>query len=166
MPGRRHVLASGWMLLAGLCGCAGRNDGLETVPVEAFDYELSNQLDDPATTTGCSKRTRDSVNEASLRVSGDDRTQFDLSPVGISKAVRLHVLGDGESARVDLRELRERQTISVLYDTLTDVPGKLHVLLLDPDDCGRSSLQQRSVARAGRVVGPELGPKADGTLLL
>ena len=106
------------------------------------------------------------MNEASLRVSGDDRTQFDLSPVGISKAVRLHVLGDGESARVDLRELRERQTISVLYDTLTDVPGKLHVLLLDPDDCGRSSLQQRSVARAGRVVGPELGPKADGTLLL
>ena len=103
---------------------------------------------------------------ASLRVSGNDWTQFDLSQVDISKAVRLHVRVDGESARVDLRELRERQTISVLYDTLNDVPGKLHVLLLDPDDCGRSALQQRSVARAGRAVGPELGPKADGTPLL
>ena len=44
------------------------------------------------------------------------------------------MLVDGESARVDLRELREGQTISILYDTLNDVPGKLHVLLLDPDD--------------------------------
>ena len=63
------MLASGWMLLAGPCACAGRNDGSETVPAE-------------------------------------------------------------------------------------------------PDDCGRSALQQRSVARAGRVVGPELGPEADGTPLL
>ena len=103
---------------------------------------------------------------ASLRVSGDDRTQFDLRQVDISKAVRLHGLVDGESARVDLRELRERQTISVLYDTLNDVPGKLHVLLFEPDDCGRSALQQRSVARAGHVGRPERWPETDGTPLI
>ena len=134
MPGRRQVLASGSMLLAGLGGCAGRNDGPDTVPVDAFDYELSNQLDDPATFYWTFETDEGLREWVSLRVSGDDWTQFDLSQVDISEAVRLHVLVDGESARVDPRELREGQTISILYDTLNDVPGKLHVLLLDPDD--------------------------------
>jgi hypothetical protein len=119
------------MLLAGPGGCAVRNDGPDTVPVKAFDDELSNRLDYPATFYWMFETDEELREWVSLRVSGDDRTQFDPSQVDISKAVRLHVLGDGESARVDLRELRERQTISVLYDTLDDAPGKLHVLLLE-----------------------------------
>jgi hypothetical protein len=48
------------MLLAGLCGCAWRNYGPATVPPEAFDYELSDHLDDPATFYWLFEMERDS----------------------------------------------------------------------------------------------------------
>ena len=53
MVGRRQVLAGGSLLLAGLGGCAGAGldpgsgDGPDPVPVEAVEYESTNQVPEP-----------------------------------------------------------------------------------------------------------------------
>ena len=121
MVGRRQVLAGGSLLLAGFGGCAGAGldpgsgDGPDPVPVEAVEYEFTNQIPEP-TKFHWGFEVDGEVREwIGQRVDTYEETELALGRTDVSEAARLYVFVDGDLARTDIRQFDRDNAVTVVY---------------------------------------------------
>ena len=115
------MLAGGSLLLAGLGGCAGAgptpgsDGGPDPVPVEAVEYEFTNQVPEPTKFYWGFEVDGEVQEWVGQRVDTYEETELALRRTDVSEAARLYVFVDGDLARTDIRQFDRNNAVTVVY---------------------------------------------------